>query len=94
MLRTAMELAKRPEDRRMVLGSLADVPLPEALDLAERYLSEQALRAEAAAACFKIAAALVDSHPQRAKSALQKVLASSDDERLRRAAQRLLGSLE
>jgi len=53
-LGAALELAARPEEKRLVLGALPDFACPEALALAESLLTVEEVREEAQAAVDKI----------------------------------------
>jgi len=50
----AMDLAKRADDKKLVLSAISDVYHPEALKVIEPYLADPALKAEAEAATKKI----------------------------------------
>jgi HEAT repeat protein len=53
-LKTALDLATRPEEKKLVLGALEAFPSPEALALAESLLTAEGVQAEAQAAVDKI----------------------------------------
>jgi hypothetical protein len=53
-LKTLSGLAWRPEEQKLVLGALAAFPCQAALDLANGFLTNEALKAEAQAAVDKI----------------------------------------
>ena len=53
-LETALALASRPEEKKLVLGALPDFACPEALALAESLLNVDGVREEAQAAVEKI----------------------------------------
>jgi len=53
-LKTALDLSTRPEEKRLVLGTLPDFACPEALALAESLLNVEGVREEAQAAVEKI----------------------------------------
>jgi HEAT repeat protein len=80
MLQDAMAAAHRPDERRMVLGALADVKDAAALKMAAGLLSDEALKEEAAAATVKIVKALGGQPKDEIKAALQKVLGVSKNE--------------
>jgi len=88
--RQAMELAKRPDEKRLVLAGLGDVPRADALKMIEPYLDDAALRREAFAAYMKIAEALAGSEPAIAKQALKTVQEKATDPRMRARAQSAL----
>jgi HEAT repeat protein/type 1 glutamine amidotransferase len=53
-LKTALDLATRPDEKKLVLGALPDFACPEALALAESLLTVEGVREEAQAAADKI----------------------------------------
>ena len=53
-LKQALDLAVRPEERKLVLGVLPDFACPDALKLAETLLADETIKAEAQAAVDKI----------------------------------------
>jgi hypothetical protein len=53
-LQTALALASRPEEKKLVLGALPDFACPEALALAESLLNVEGVRDEARAAVDRI----------------------------------------
>ena len=94
MLQEAMAAAQRPDDKRMVLGALADVKDAAALKMAAGFLSDEALREEAAAATVKIAKALGGQPKDEIKAALRKVLDTAKNEGTRKEAGQALGRLK
>ena len=63
-------LVKRPEDRKLLLAALGQIPTPEALQMAVPHLEDAATRTEAGAAIVAIAGKLLagDVKPQVAAS--------------------------
>jgi type 1 glutamine amidotransferase len=57
-LKSTLDLATRPDEKRLILGALQDFPSPEALAVAESLLTTDGVQAEAQAAVDKIKAAL------------------------------------
>ena len=53
-LKMALDLATRPDEKKLVLGALPDFACPEALALAESFLNVEGVREEAQAAVEKI----------------------------------------
>jgi hypothetical protein len=53
-LKTALDLATRPEEKKLVLGTLPDFACPEALTLTESLLNVEGVQEEARAAVEKI----------------------------------------
>ena len=74
MLRDAMGLAKRPEDKKLILGRLGRSPTLAALELGRKFLDDPDVAAEAAAACMAIAKPLRDAHPDEVQAACRSVL--------------------
>jgi HEAT repeat protein len=90
----AMDLAGRPDEKRLVLAGLADVPGVDALRMAEAYLDNAELKREAFLAYEKIAESLVRSQPAVAKEALQRVQAQAADAGPRNRAKRALDRIK
>ena len=86
--------ACRPEEKRMGLSQLAKLSTPEALALANRLRSEEALRAEADLARFQIAGRLVLSHRTEALATLRALMSGAVSESLRAEAASLVKSLD
>ena len=55
MFREAIDAAPRPDDKKLVLGGLSSIRSIEALQLAAKFLDDEALQAEAVQAVVKIA---------------------------------------
>ncbi len=77
-----------------MLSGLSNVAHPEALEMVCALLDDEAVRAEAELAAVKIAARLADSHRSRAKAALQKVLAITTNESVRKQARDVIALIE
>lgn len=74
MFRTAMEAAKRPEEKKLALGGLGGVADLESLKMIEPLLDDPALREEAAAAAVAVGAEIAKKHPDAVRTALEKVV--------------------
>ncbi len=81
--REAMELAKRPDERRQVLSEIGKVGHPESLKVVEPCLADDNLKREALQAYERIAESVSGREPVIAREALQKVLTMTNDEGLR-----------
>jgi HEAT repeat protein len=92
--RSAMELAKRPEEQRLVLAGLADLAHPDALKMVEGCLGDDGLKREAFIAYEKIAESLVSRQPALAGPALKRVVDQATDEGLRSRAKRALDKIK
>lgn len=90
----AMELAERPDDKKLVLGGLGSATSAEALALVERYLNDERLQTEAASAAVQIANRLRQNDPTRARVALRNVVALVKDSRIRQRAQDVINEME
>ena len=90
MYTAAMAAAKRPDEKKQVLGGLGNVKSVEALRLVVPALADKALQREAAAAAVKIAKNLGAHGKDVIRAAMQKVLEVSKDKRLRKDADDLL----
>jgi len=89
-----MQVAQRPEDKRLVLSALASVKDRAALEMAKQYLSDEGIKNEAAAAVVKVAKAISDRHPDAAKEALQLVIGGESlAERIRKDAQKAVANI-
>jgi hypothetical protein len=94
LVRAGLETARRPDDRKRALAVLASVPHPEALRLATDLADEEAVRAEAHAACVRIASAIGARHPSAARAALTTVRDETRDDALRSRATEALAALD
>jgi len=74
LLAEAMDAAARPEERKLVLGALAEIGHPAALELALGYLADESLEDEAATAVVKIAKSVQKTDLNAAGAAIRKVL--------------------
>ena len=90
----AMELAERPDDKKLVLGGLGSATSAEALALVERYLNDERFQTEAASAAVQIANRLRQNDPTRARVALRNVVALVKDPRIRQRAQDVINEME
>jgi HEAT repeat protein len=87
MCQEALAAAKRPDEKKLVLGPLGDIPGLEALRVVLPMLDEQPLRGEAANAAVKIAKATPGAMPPEVKDAMEKILAFTKDKRLTKDAE-------
>jgi len=87
-----MALAKRPEDKKLVLAGLAKVPHSGALAAAEACMDDPAVRGEATLAVLGIAKAIMGSAPDAAKAAATK-LAEAKDPNVKKQARQILAAL-
>ena len=94
MLEEGMKAARRPEERRMVLGGLGEVKDVKALEAVAPYLSDEAVSGEACAAAVKIGKEVWEKNKEVTKGAMNKVLEVSKNEGQRRGAKEVLEKIE
>ncbi|HWI56307.1 MAG TPA: HEAT repeat domain-containing protein, partial [Bacillota bacterium] len=87
-------LSLRPEQKRLILAGLGEIPDDEALKLAESLLEEAEVQTEAAQAMIKIAAALPPEQSELAAASMQKVLGATNHEQTRQTAETTLKQIE
>ena len=90
LLKPALALATRPEEKRLVLAALAGVPHSEALALAEQACADAAVRAEAEIAWLQIAKALLASETALAEASLTRLATNASNQTVRTNAQVLV----
>ncbi len=90
LLKQALPLAARAEDKRLILAGLAASPHPDALALAEQLSADATVKAEAEIAWLQIAKALVGSDPRLAEASLNRLAANASDNNVRTNAQALV----
>lgn len=93
ILAEAMSLAKRPQEKRLVLGVLGGVATPESLALATSAVDQAGLAEEAGLAAVMIAEKIGKGEPPKTRDAMQKVLRSAKGPKIRQRAQKVLDSL-
>jgi HEAT repeat protein len=93
MYKTALSVARRADEKKLVLGAAGGVPSAAALKLVEPYLTSNTLKSEAQAAYLKIAAAVAPQDPVRATAALRKLIRVGADPELKARAEEALQRL-
>ncbi len=94
MLGDALAVARRPDERRLVLAGIAAVPDPAALEIVEPFLTDPALASEAAMAAAQIAAAISGTHRDAAKATLVKLLEATQHKQARQLATQTLDQID
>ncbi len=89
-----LALARRVDDRKLVLSGIGALPDPAALKLVEPLLAEESVRKEAESALLSIAGALAGSAPAEAKAVASRLQSESKDASLRDRAKKLLQSMD
>jgi len=94
MCKEAMSVAKRPEEKKLVLAGLGETPLPEAVKMIESCLSDAAVKAEAELAVLKAAQGMAGAYPAEARAALNRLLASTGSIKIKQQAQNALQQMK
>lgn len=94
MLKQAMDLARRTEDKRLVLSRVAPVRVADSLALTLTCVDDPDLQAEAIAAAAELAEGMKESHPKEARAAFQRILTVTKDQRLREHIEGLLKKMD
>jgi len=81
-LKAALDLAKRDEEKRLVLSALGNVPLPGSLALVTPFLDNRALKEEACLAAVAIAERIVHTHSRQVAQAMQQVAKTTRNRKL------------
>lgn len=88
--RALLEATRTPDERKLILAGLAEVPEPGALDLAVRCLADEAVGTEATLAVTRLAGALAGARPEAARQALEKAAAATAETNAKNQAKTLL----
>jgi HEAT repeat protein len=92
LLGEAMKLARRPEEKRMVLGVLGGIATPESLALVVPAMDDPALTEEACLAALLIAETPDGLDQARRRAVLQQVRAKTKDAEIRARAEKAMQS--
>jgi len=91
MLSDAMAAAKRPDEKKLVLGGLGEMKSAEALKMVAANLDDTSIQADAAAVAVKIAKALGNGSKKDVADAMTKVVAvTKEGSNVRKDAEDLL----
>ncbi|HUT24035.1 MAG TPA: HEAT repeat domain-containing protein, partial [Sumerlaeia bacterium] len=93
LLKRGMEIAKGPDERKLVLNGVGRVQTADALEFAAQHFAKPDLQAEAVQAALAIANATQKSEAEATKRTLEKALAATRDENLRRKVQSVLETM-
>jgi HEAT repeat protein len=74
ILKNAMGLATRTEDKELIVSRLGSVRVPDALAMLLSLLDNEELKEATADAVFTLAKGLSQSHPEEAKAAMERIL--------------------
>jgi HEAT repeat protein len=89
-----LALAKRADERKLVLSGLASVAHPDALSQVMPLLDDPAVRDEAGQATVKIGAAIAGSHRDAARSAMRRVVGVFKRGPVARGARKVLAAID
>lgn len=90
MCQEALAVAKRPDEKKLILGVLGDVGTAEAFLMTVPMLQEEPVREEAAQASTKIAKALGNKLPPKTKAAMEAVLSFTKNKNTKKDAEDVL----
>ena len=87
------KLAKRPGEKRLVLGALSGLPTPASLALAVPLLDDPAVMEEAGLAAVMIAERIQEADKDKIRAAMEKVGKTAKTPEIRKRAEKVLASL-
>jgi len=90
MYRTGLEAARRPDEKKLFLAKLGDVPHARTVDVLAHCLTDPDVKREAAAALVTVADKLLPAGYAAARSAAEQALTATTDENLRQRAAQVL----
>jgi len=93
-LKSLLAVANQPEQKRMVLAGLAEVPDLDALKLVDSLLDDTRVQSEAARAAVKLAAILPGRNAQTSIVVLKKALAVTTDDATHKAVEAALQQVQ
>ena len=82
MFNSAASVAKRPEEKKLILGGLRGIRTIEALNLAVSFVTDAAVAREAGSTAVELAKHLARGKPKEVSVAMEKVVASCKDKRI------------
>ena len=90
----AMKLASRTDEIRLVLGGLHHSDSLEALEMAEKYMADENLKAEAYMAAVKVANVYCWQDGARARATLDKIITDAPNDNIRNQARDVIKKME
>ncbi len=90
----AMKLASRTDEIRLVLAGLHHAGSLEALEMAEKYMSDENLKAEAYMAAVKVSNVYCWQDGKRARATLDKIIADAPNDNIRNRARDVIKKME
>jgi HEAT repeat protein len=90
----AMKLASRTDEIRLVLGGLHHAGSLEALEMAEKYMADETLKAEAYMAGVKVANVYCWQDGARARATLDRIITDAPNDNIRNQARDVIKKME
>ena len=90
MCRKGGELVQQDDEKRLLLAALGGIDSVEALNMIVPYLDESAVRDVAGTACLSVCDKIVQQKPEEVTQAMEKVLATVDNEDIKNRAKKIL----
>ena len=90
MLTEALDLAKRPEEKRLVVGAWGNVYTVQAFQVVAKFLDDPQVANEAATAAVAIGDKVAGKAKAEVAAAMQKVIGTTKNDQLKRDAQKVL----
>ena len=90
MLSEALDLAKRPEEKRLVVGAWGTVFTVQAFQVAAKFLDDPQVAGEAATAAIAIGDKVAGKAKAEVAAAMRKIIDTTKNDRLKRDAQKVL----
>ncbi len=92
--REAASAATRPEEKRRIIAGLGDVRHIESLTMIEPYLSDAALREDAAAAAVKVGREIWQGNREAVKPIMQKAAEAARNQRVKQQANEVIDRID
>ena len=89
-----MALAKRPEEKRLVLAALGNVAHPAALAMIQGCMADEAIKAEASLAAVSAARSMMGLYRDEAKAAMVKLAAETKDADTKKQARQIVREID
>jgi len=93
-IRAALEVATRPDEKKLAIETLTRVVSIESMNIAIAYLADPAVKQQAAKTIVKLAGSISEKTPEPALDALKKVIAAGVDAEMTKQAQLLIARIE
>ncbi|MCY3017978.1 MAG: hypothetical protein NTW87_02960, partial [Planctomycetota bacterium] len=93
LYQAAMEVAKRPEERKSVLAGLGDVKSAAALEIVAGCLADEAVKGEAEAAAVKIAKEIWQQQMAAVEPVMTKVVEGTKNNNVKKDARDVLNQI-